>query len=594
MKYSLKISYPKYKIKQFEFVQPNKFQDETEFKKHLETYQDIRNLANTTDWPGFVNLPANLQTIFLNFYYTIDIIYDEQNPSYQNDFLNYFNIKSYEDAEIFKDQIKQAYEKLGYRIGYRGKPPIIKYKGVNVKLWKTVSKIPSSLFISKENYIQEPTLEIFEQMIDKLKSEGKINLDLEPSRSYREINTDGINFPIRRLDGSIIHQKLHEYKFVEINGVKYWLPSFEMISGRESRIAPLPGFFEAFKKKIGINICPANIKYLFAEENNIDFRKLFEHIKEFTGSDYITGDTINDYIKRLQPCKDVKGQNKYPFEWNGENYYFITARNFEQYFSLPKAKYHSIYKEFQSPSDSIADGVLKKYADDWNKKDNNFSLYPQKQLIDDTSFKNYITSLNLKITRRGGINVLDLLNKLFPGQNEVLFKVSTHNFFENQDIDQEQFIIKIENQNINLRINTSAYQPVEYDFTGEILCSPSLYSSDLTVYDTNGNLRLILEFDGAFHFQSGGRGPLSNEKLLKKVISDQLKNDFCRKYNVKLVRIPCYKVFPRTLTSTFYSYIDKIIREEIYPTTQPTTYENIQTLPYRAAVFNNKLKFQKK
>lgn len=67
---------------------------------------------------------------------------------------------------------------------------------------------------------------------------------------------------------------------------------------------------------------------------------------------------------------------------------------------------------------------------------------------------------------------------------------------------------------------------------------------DFVVYETNGTIKLIIEFDGRQHFQGPdttywGHTSDTLDTIQEK---DEIKNQFCLKHNYKLIRIPYTKL----------------------------------------------------
>lgn len=76
---------------------------------------------------------------------------------------------------------------------------------------------------------------------------------------------------------------------------------------------------------------------------------------------------------------------------------------------------------------------------------------------------------------------------------------------------------------------------------------------DFLIYDKEGNIKLIVEFDGKQHFKPvdayGGIDEFKNGK-----IRDNIKNEFCKKENIELLRIPYWE----------FENITKILGKKLY------------------------------
>ena len=64
---------------------------------------------------------------------------------------------------------------------------------------------------------------------------------------------------------------------------------------------------------------------------------------------------------------------------------------------------------------------------------------------------------------------------------------------------------------------------------------------DFAIFDNNDNLSHLIEYDGEQHYfsisQWGGEAGLKYRKE-----NDDLKNQYCKKHNIKLIRIPYYEL----------------------------------------------------
>lgn len=74
---------------------------------------------------------------------------------------------------------------------------------------------------------------------------------------------------------------------------------------------------------------------------------------------------------------------------------------------------------------------------------------------------------------------------------------------------------------------------------------------DFAIFDKNNNLLFLLEYDGIHHFKARKNSQaIFNEEKFKSIQrNDRIKNDFCKKNEIKLIRIPYWK----------YSKIEEIL-----------------------------------
>lgn len=74
---------------------------------------------------------------------------------------------------------------------------------------------------------------------------------------------------------------------------------------------------------------------------------------------------------------------------------------------------------------------------------------------------------------------------------------------------------------------------------------------DFGILDKNKNLLMLVEFDGIYHYETSKRS--NEDKLKSQQFRDKLKDDYCKKNNIKLLRIPYWE----------YKNIEKILKENI-------------------------------
>lgn len=74
----------------------------------------------------------------------------------------------------------------------------------------------------------------------------------------------------------------------------------------------------------------------------------------------------------------------------------------------------------------------------------------------------------------------------------------------------------------------------EYTFSDLIGIGGGLLRFDFAVFDSRENLKCLIEYDGEMHFEETG---IKND-LKRQKIHDSLKNEYCKKNNINLIRIP--------------------------------------------------------
>ena len=79
----------------------------------------------------------------------------------------------------------------------------------------------------------------------------------------------------------------------------------------------------------------------------------------------------------------------------------------------------------------------------------------------------------------------------------------------------------------------------EYEFDDLIASSGRALRFDFAIFDDEGNLDALVEFQGKQHYQPvgkyGGRKGLSRQRY-----NDQIKRQYCLKHGYKLISIPYY------------------------------------------------------
>ena len=77
----------------------------------------------------------------------------------------------------------------------------------------------------------------------------------------------------------------------------------------------------------------------------------------------------------------------------------------------------------------------------------------------------------------------------------------------------------------------------EYSFQDLVSSSGRPLRFDFAVFDDNGNLDFLIEYQGIQHYEAKSKfGGTSG--LRKQQFNDMLKREYCRKHNITLVEIP--------------------------------------------------------
>ncbi|WP_142415403.1 hypothetical protein [Hathewaya massiliensis] len=63
---------------------------------------------------------------------------------------------------------------------------------------------------------------------------------------------------------------------------------------------------------------------------------------------------------------------------------------------------------------------------------------------------------------------------------------------------------------------------------------------DFAIFDNKNNLKYLIEYDGELHYKKG-RWNEGKSKLLQIKKTEKIKNEYCKKHNIKLIRIPYWE-----------------------------------------------------
>jgi len=79
----------------------------------------------------------------------------------------------------------------------------------------------------------------------------------------------------------------------------------------------------------------------------------------------------------------------------------------------------------------------------------------------------------------------------------------------------------------------------EYEFDDLISSSGRHLRFDFAIFDDDGELECLIEFNGRQHYQSVGKFG-GNRGVNRQKYNDNLKRQYCLKHNYKLISIPWY------------------------------------------------------
>lgn len=82
----------------------------------------------------------------------------------------------------------------------------------------------------------------------------------------------------------------------------------------------------------------------------------------------------------------------------------------------------------------------------------------------------------------------------------------------------------------------------EYTFDGMRFDSGKLARFDFAVFNSDGNISHLIEFDGKQHYEYSNKGWCTKEVHEKAKEHDHIKNEFCKNNNITLIRIPYFSL----------------------------------------------------
>lgn len=89
---------------------------------------------------------------------------------------------------------------------------------------------------------------------------------------------------------------------------------------------------------------------------------------------------------------------------------------------------------------------------------------------------------------------------------------------------------------------------VQYTFPDLVGKNGNYYRFDFAIFNNDNQLIELIEFDGRQHYTGGEAKWETRENLEAIKQRDQIKNDYCKNHNIKLIRIPYFEIKDINLT----------------------------------------------
>ena len=525
MFYSITIKLPKNKTKQYADLGPIPVSELN--------IQDFNNLIN--QYQNHITLAKNLNNLELN-----NQKYSWQPTQEQLSYLNNY----YSNNPIgFADNNTQPGENNTYNIEqgtiiYNRLPHINKidksYSAIGlspipfIRLDNTNIKIPTSeinaLYLRTP---EDPTPEIFAKILNILLEKNILKQPL----SYNQY-------------------KAYNSKYFILDNILYRLPNHKILDDKTSP------YYQAFY----------NVKH---KNQNINIER-FE-------------DNFDAWITFLLTNKELNFRtfdayrNTFPEFFSpksGQQIHYFTHQN--RYYFIPSARelsdtlrsiYYDVIVAKRPSTNSIGNRVLQNIREENKLADtlpDGLIFQTEFNCKNDPRYENFVNEVidkgrgkNIFLYLMSSIKARKTMKTNEQGKNVHCFNLHT-NLFENIPDIEGGWKEKIRNKEIHeFEMSCHYWSPIEQSCT-EWKCTtntpdskgivkqtntilkkadfmPERYSFDAVITDSNNNVKLVLEFDGLDHYIARKGNTVAN-----KIVSDQIKENFCKKNNIKSIRIPYF------------------------------------------------------
>ena len=460
-----------------------------------------------------------------------------------------------------KTAISNSYERIGL------KPlPFLRLLNQNIKL-PNMNNINPQYVLSYETNV---TPELFGQILKELQKEGKLLTPLTyNSYKFFQPKLFVYNNKIYKLPD---HKELDAKKDTEFRKVFYQVKN--EYHGDEKNIERFEDNFDAWQQFLIDN--KSNM-------NAVTFNKIKNEYPQYFSEK--NGQTINYYT------------------YKDSSYFFIPS--FRLITDTLKSIYFDVIVDGRPSTNSLGNKVLQKVRDEstiQNLLPAGLVFKTEFRCKNDPRFEEFIKN---NIDKGRGRNMLLYLFSSIKGRKTEKIKpdgTTLHCFnlstilFENIPKIEKGWVEKKEsgeihefelscnhydsNQDTCTEWQCTTYIPksdgsidLKTTFIKDTKFLPERYSFDAVIVDQNDQVVFVLEFDGVDHYFARSGNDCSN-----KIVSDQIKENFCKSENITSIRVPYFSSYKGpNFESKFEAFVIDIINKWIgnYNTSNQTTPENI-------------------
>ncbi len=548
MNYNIEIKLPKKNIRQYALedkyvsdLSAQEFKDLiTNYQNHIALSKGLSNLKINNQ--KIIWNPTNEQLNFLTQYYSqnpIGFADTTTNPGNNNT----FNI---EQGIIYLAQIPaiNGINNSYIRIGIQP-IPFIRLQGQNVKLpTENINQL----------YVQEkvnPDAETFENILRDLIKNNKLSAPITYNQ-YKALTP----------------------KFYIYNNVLYNLPNHKELDNKNS-----PYYISFYKVK----------NEYFGEEIIIKrFEDNYDAWKQFLlDNQDINAYSFNDRRNKYPLYPSPKtGQPIHYYTYENLNY-FIPS--FNELTDTLSSYYHDIIVNKRPSTNSIGNKVLEKIRNESTIQDllpSGFLYKTEFKCSDDPRYNNFIEQMidkgrgkNIFLYLMSSIKDRKTIKKTESGKNLHCINLST-NIYENIPYVKDGWREKFESgeihefelichradskENTCVEWKCTTYTPtsngginVKSSILSRANFLPARYTFDAVITDQDNNVKFVLEFDGSDHYIARKGNTVAN-----KLVSDQVKENFCAKNGIKSIRIPYFsKHKSANFEKDFEAFVMNIVKK---------------------------------
>ena len=165
----------------------------------------------------------------------------------------------------------------------------------------------------------------------------------------------------------------------------------------------------------------------------------------------------------------------------------------------------------------------------------NIKLYCKKERPDYEILSEKYMGMNaIHLFRYNGIGLKDGIDRNFYSK----FKIFYHDNAKHPYLNKSELELIFESVLIEKGIN------YKYGYTDHNCRNPKtnhILIFDFAIFDSNNKLIMIVELDGIFHFEQCKRWDNTGDKFKDYLYRDQIKNEYAKDNNIKILRIPYWE-----------------------------------------------------